>query len=935
MKKLSLILIATIAFSLLLSAQESLPNGSISGKIIDEVTNESMQDANIRILTQKDSVFVIGKASNKDGSFSIPLKNGSYIIQVSYIGYVDAFKDTTVTSKNPSVKLGTIKLMTDDILLSDAIITAIAPEIIVRGDTIEYNADYYKVTESAVVEDLLKKMPGVEIDKDGKIVINGMEIKKILVDGKEFFSDDPKIASKNLPAKMVDKIQVMERRSDMSQMTGFDDGDEEAVINLTVRPGMKEGLFGNTLVGYGSQDRYDASAMLNYMRNNDQLTLIGGINNTNNSRFTDRASGMFDGMGGRGSRGGSGGSGITKSENLGANFSKEFSKKLVVGGNVRFGTTDTERSSKVYTQNLLSNKNTLERENNLSNNNSQNTNMDFRLEWKPDSMTRVIFSPNASFYNNNRAEVSDYITTSLEGDTINHGDSKYFSDGNGKNLGGTLNVSRQLRKKGRVISFSFGGGLSDSENRGFNQSSTFYNTSRKDDIIDQKVLNKSNSHNMRAHLSYVEPIGTNNFIQLSYNYRSSFSESDKDTRTKDDVGEYTVLDKKYSKRLENNFTNQNVEINFRSQREKYNYRVGVSMQPSKSESRTFIGDSLANHTPQSVINFSPMAQFNYLWSRQNNIRINYNGRTNQPSMTQLSPVEDISNPLNISYGNPDLKPTFNHSLSIRYRKSEPQKNRSYMLTANAGFTVNEIVRTRKTDLETGRSESTFVNMNGNWNASGRFTTNQPLISKKLSISSSTSASYNNSNGFSNGEENTSKRLNLSEMLNLNFRSDVFDFSLRGNITHNRVRNTLPGQQDQKYLNYGSGAQTSIYIPFDLVIESDITYSTNSGYADGFEQKEILWNATISQQLFKQKNGTLKFTIYDILKQRSDINRRVTSNFIRDTTSNTLTSYFMIHFAYRFNRFKGGASRGSSRMDRRSGMGGGREEGGEGGRRGSR
>lgn len=506
MKKLSLILIATIAFSLLLSAQESLPNGSISGKIIDEVTNESMQDANIRILTQKDSVFVIGKASNKDGSFSIPLKNGSYIIQVSYIGYVDAFKDTTVTSKNPSVKLGTIKLMTDDILLSDAIITAIAPEIIVRGDTIEYNADYYKVTESAVVEDLLKKMPGVEIDKDGKIVINGMEIKKILVDGKEFFSDDPKIASKNLPAKMVDKIQVMERRSDMSQMTGFDDGDEEAVINLTVRPGMKEGLFGNTLVGYGSQDRYDASAMLNYMRNNDQLTLIGGINNTNNSRFTDRASGMFDGMGGRGSRGGSGGSGITKSENLGANFSKEFSKKLVVGGNVRYGTTDTERSSKVYTQNLLSNKNTLERENNLSNNNSQNTNMDFRLEWKPDSMTRVIFSPNASFYNNNRAEVSDYITTSLEGDTINHGDSKYFSDGNGKNLGGTLNVSRQLRKKGRVISFSFGGGLSDSENRGFNQSSTFYNTSRKDDIIDQKVLNKSNSHNMRAHLSYVEPM---------------------------------------------------------------------------------------------------------------------------------------------------------------------------------------------------------------------------------------------------------------------------------------------------------------------------------------------------------------------------------------------------------------------------------------------
>ena len=933
MKKLYLIIIVTFAFTLFVSAQETLPKGLITGKLIDELTSEPMQDANIRILTQKDSTFVIGKASNKDGSFSIPINPGSYIVHISYIGYVELFKDTTMTSKNPIIKLGTIPLMTDDILLSDAIITAIAPEIVVKGDTIEYNADYYKVTESAVVEDLLKKMPGVEIDKEGKIVINGMEIKKILVDGKEFFSDDPKIASKNLPAKMVDKIQVMERRTDMSLMTGFDDGDEEAVINLTVRPGMKQGLFGNSLVGYGSQERYDASAMLNYMRNNDQLTLLGGINNTNNSRFTDRASGMFDGMGGRG--GGGGGSGITKSGNLGVNFSKEFSKKLVAGGNIRYGDTNTDRRSKVYTQNLLSTKNTLERQNDQSNNYSQNVNMDFRLEWKLDSMTRIIFSPNASFYNNNRSESGDYVTTSIEGDTINHGNSKYNSEGNGKNIGGTLNVSRQLGKKGRVLSFSLGGGMSDSENKGFNQSNTFYKSTRKDDIIDQKVLNTSNSNNMRANVSYVEPIGTNNFIQLSYNYRSNYSESDKDTRTKDGIGEYTILDKRYSKRLENNFSNQNLELNFRASREKYNYRVGISMQPSKSESRTFIGDSLAIHIPQSVINFSPMAQFNYLWSRQNNIRFNYSGRTNQPSMTQLSPVEDISDPLNISYGNPDLKPTFNHSLSIRYRNSDPVKNRSYMFTTNAGFTVNEIVRTRITDLETGRKESTYVNMNGNWNASARFTTNQPIITKTLSVSSSSAASYNNSNGFSNGEENTSRRINMSEMLYMNYRSDLFDFSLRGNVSYNRVKNSLPGQQDQKFLNYGGGVQTSIYLPFDIVIESDANYSTNTGYADGFEQKEILWNGTIQKQLFKQKNGTLKFTIQDILKQRSDINRSVTSNYIRDTTSNTLKSFFMFHFAYRFNRFKGRSTRGSG-IDRRGGdMGGSRESGREGGRRGSR
>lgn len=913
LNKVSLILLLTFSSLFATYAQDTEQRGVISGNLIDELTNEPIQEANIRILAQQDSAFITGKASTKDGSFSIPIKYGNYIVQVSYTGYADVFKDTTVTEKSQNIKLGTISLHTDDILLSDAVVTAIAPEIIVRGDTIEYNAESYRVTESAMIEDLLKKMPGMEIDKDGKIVMNGMEIKKILVDGKEFFSDDPKIASKNLPAKMVDKVQVFERRSDMSQMTGFDDGDEEAVINLTVKPGMKKGVFGNIVAGYGSQDRYESNAMFKYMRNNDQLTLIGGLNNTNNSRFSDRTTSMFDGMGGRGQRGGSG---ITKSGNLGVNFSKFFSEELTIGGNVRYGATDTDRKSNIFTQNLLSAKNTLEKENSQSNNNSQNINMDFRFEWKPDSMTRIIFRPGASISSNERLEISDYLTTTIEGDTINYGDSKYNSNGTAKTINATIDASRQLGKKGRVLSLSIGGGLNDSENKGFNQSNTFYKSSREDDIINQSVTNTNNSRNMRLHISYVEPIFKNSFLQLSYNYRTNRSESDKDTRTKDDAGDYTILDKRYSRRSENDFSNQNLQLNFRSSREKYNYTIGVSMQPSKSESRTFIGDSLANHTPQNVINFAPMAQFNYLWSRQNNIRINYNGRTNQPTMRQLSSVVDISNPLNISYGNPDLKPTFNHNVSIRYRNSKPQQNRSYMLSTNAGFTVNEIVRAQITDIETGRKESTYVNMNGNWNVNARFTTNQPIIGKKLSFSSTSSANYNNSNGFSNGEENTSKRTNLREMLNLNYRSDLLDFSLRGNFTYNKVKNTLKGQQDQNFLNYGYGAQTTIYLPLDLVIESDINYSTNSGYADGFQQKELLWNATILKQLFKQKNGTLSFRIYDILKQRSDINRSATSNYIRDTTSNTLTSYFMFNFTYRFNIFKGGASsRGGGRMNR--------------------
>ena len=926
MKKLFLILIASFTFITVVNAQSSSGRGSISGKLIDDISKEAIPEANIRILAQKDSTYVTGKASSKDGSFSIPINNGDYIVHISYIGYTDLFKDTTVTNRNADIKLGTLSLREDGVLLSDAIVTAKAPEIVVKGDTVEYNADSYKVTESAVIEDLLKRMPGVEIDSEGKITINGRDIKKILVDGKEFFSDDPKVASKNLPAKMVDKLQVLERRTDMSMMTGFDDGDEETVINLTVKPGMKEGVFGNAFAGYGSQDRYEANAMVNYMRDSDQLTFLGGLNNTNNAGFSDLASALGGGGRGRGRWGNS--SGITKSTNAGMNFSKEFTKKLRLGGNIRYGDTDTDRSSSVYTQNLLSSGNTFEREINQSNNYSQNTNMDFRMEWEPDTLTKFIFRPNASFYNNNNSEIGDFSTVNAEGDTINHGDSKYYSEGTSKNFGGTLEASRKLGSTGRVLSVSVGGGLNESENNGTNRSNTYYGGAREDDIIDQLVTNTNSSNNLRLYASYVEPLGKNNFLQLAYNYRFNRSESDKDTRTKDiNSSDYNVLDTAYSKRLENNFYNQNVELNFRASREKYNYMLGVSMQPSKSESKTYKFDSknvesLEETVSQSVINFSPMAQFNYMWSRQNNLRINYDGSTNQPSVNQLSSVIDISNPLNISYGNPDLKPSFAHRLRMRYRNYDPEKNRSYMFMTNAGFTVNDIVSSRMTDKDTGKKESTYENVNGNWNANARFMTNQPLWNIKFTMFSMTYASYNNSNGFSNGEKNTSKNLNLGETLGLNYRSDLFDLSARGNVSYNKVDNTLTGQQDQEYFNYGGGAETTIYLPLDFIIESDINYSTNSGYADGFEQKELLWNAALSKQLFKQKNGTIRFKIYDILKQKSDISRSVTSNYIRDTTTNTLTSYFMFHFVYRFNIFKGGSSGGGEDSDRR-GMGMGR------------
>ena len=918
MKKLLVIAISFTLYSFLMTAQDQ-PGSSISGKLVDKDTEEPVALANIRILQRADSAFVTGKASNTDGVFTIPVRKGSYILHISFIGYTDIYRDVQVTSSQPNVKLGNIILSNDNILLSETVVTAKAPEITVKGDTLEYNADSYKVTESAVVEDLLKKMPGVEVDSEGKITVNGKEIKKILVDGEEFFSDDPKVASKNLPAKMVDKLQVLERKTEMAQMTGFDDGEEENVINLMVRPGMKEGLFGNAFAGYGSKERYEGNAMVNYMKNKDQYTFLGGINNTNNAGFSDLASSMFGSMGGRGGRMrmSGGRDGIATSANVGGNFSKQFTPKLKFGGNVRYGYTDNEVLSGVFTQNLLSAGNTLEEENNFANNKSQNFNLDLRLEWNPDTLTKIIFRPEISFYNNNRLETGDFLTVSeLAGDTINYGESDYFSEGNGKEIELNLDASRELGKKGRVLSVQLRAEKGDSENGGTSKSGTFYNGTRPDDLIDQRFTNISNNQSWRGYISYVEPIGKNNFLQLAYQYRQNISESDKDTRSKDESGNYTLFDSLYSKRLENDFVNQELEVNFRSVREKFDYLFGFSVQPSSSRSKTFVGSDMIYDGKQNVVNYAPMAQLNYRWSRTHNLRLRYYGNTDQPSVSQLSPVVDVSDPLNISYGNPDLKPSFQHRLNILYQRSNPEKASSMHAFIDGGYLTNDVVSSTFTDHATGRKETTFRNVSGNWNTSGRIMFNVPLKNIKFSVFSMSFASYNHTNGFSNNEQNVNKRSTLAEVLGLNYRSDLFDFGIRGNINFNNVTNSLQGQRNQQYFNYGGNTSTSIYLPWDLTLESDINYSTNSGYTDGFEQNEWLWNASLQKTLFKQKNGTIRFKIYDILQQRSNISRSVTSNYIRDTTTNTLTSYFMVHFVYRFNIFKGGATREEMLPDRR-------------------
>lgn len=921
-----LLMLLMILFSPMAFAQQSGVN--VTGSVVEQGSDTPIEQATVRLLNVKDSAMVRGVVSARNGSFTLKnVKKGSYLLHITFIGYDPLYQPLQITGKKNPVNVGKLELSDGAIELGEAVVIGKAPEVTVRNDTVEYNADSYKVTEGSVLEDLLKKMPGVEVDSEGKITVNGKEVKKVMVDGKEFFSDDPKVASKNLPAKMIDKLQVLDKKSDMAQMTGFDDGEEETVINLTVKPGMKQGWFGNAYGGYGSKDRYEGNAMVNRFVNNDQITFMGGTNNTNNMGFSDLASTMFSGMGGGGGRrGGFGaGSGITSSGNAGLNFSKEFKPdKLTLGGNTRYSHSDNDARSKSDRQNILpGDSSSYDNSEAMSRTKSDNFGVDFRLEWKPDTMTQLIFRPSFSLSHSMNDNFSDATTLDNERDTVNTNKSNNYSESNGYNLNASIDFSRKLNNKGRVFSATLSGGNSDSYSDGMNRSDIVYfnqTDALKNSIIDQRSRYDNKGFNYRAYVSWVEPIGHNNFIQATYSISQRKQEALKNVYNQDADGIYNVLDSAYSQSYRNNFISQRASLSFKSQRAKFNYTIGLNLDPSYSSSENFVGDTTLSKITRKVVNLSPMAQFNYMFDKRTNLRIMYNGRTSQPSMTQLQPVADISDPTNITIGNPDLNPRYTNNVFIRFQQFTPEKQRAFMIMANGSYIINDIVSYTSYNQETGVKTTTYKNVNGNYSGNVRMMLNTPLKNKKFSINSMTMASFANSNGYINEEKNTNRNLILSERGGIDFRSSYLDLGVNGNIRYNATSNSLQKENNQNTFNYGAGGYTTIYLPLNFKIESDVNWSTNSGYGDGFKQNEVLWNASASKSFLKNNQGTLRFKIYDILQQRSNISRSVTASYIQDSEYNTLGSYFMVHFIYRFSIFKGGASASDVKTPGRSGRG---------------
>jgi len=914
---------------------------NISGTVAESGTSEPLIQASVRLLASRDSNVVKTAVSDIDGRFSISgVKAGRYIVEASYVGYSSQYLNINLRK---NMQLDTMLLSPSSIMLKEATVVGIRTPIKVMEDTVEFNADSYKTQPNAVVEDLLKRLPGVEVDSEGKITSNGKSVSKILIDGKEFFADDPTVASRNLPVSMVDKLQVVDRKSDLARITGVDDGEEETVINLTVKKGMNNGWFGTAEAGYGTDSRYKASFNVNRFWNGNQITFLGGANNVNEMGFGDGASGRFRRFGGS--------TGVTASKALGVNFNVGKEDIIRVGGDVMYSYTDRDTWQSTNRQYLFSDSTSYYDNERTARDRGHNLRADLRVQWKPDSFNTVDFRPNFS-WNRNDSWSNDSSLTSA-GDAMRSPVSRSInsdmSRGTSVEFGGTFIYNHSFRsRRGRSFSvyanYRFSNVRERSDSYSWNR---FFQLGDSIDLYDQWTDNRTWSNSVRARLSWTEPIGNvrnGNFITLAYSISYRWNNSDRLTYDhpvewpdgwggEPVIADELVFNDELSNRFRNTYMNQDIRAGYKHVAKNATLDVGLSLVPQTSRSINLLDD--ARSIPRrNVLNIAPYLRYRMKFSKSSSLNMFYAGRSSQPSMAQLQPVADMTNPLNIVVGNPYLKPTFSHNFNLRFQNFNLESQRSIMAMVFANMTQNSIVSRTTFDASTGGKTTTYENVNGVWNVRAMTMYSQPLRNKTFTINNHLMGFYSRGVGFNNGERNVSGSFSINESFGIAWRPENLELELRPRYSFQHVSNSLASQPGRDVHSYGGMFNATYYTPFGLVIGTDLNYSATSGYSAGYDTNEWMWNASLSYQFLRARNATVSLRAYDLLQQRSNVRRNVTANYIDDTRYNSLTRYFMISFTYKFTTFAAGEQprdRNGGRWDGPMGPPPGGRPGGHGGR----
>ncbi len=994
--------VISVALAFLATAVLNAQNHKVTLQLKDATNGEAVGFATVSLVPEKGNT----KYTLSDGNGNATLEkihNGKYTLKAEIMGYKTHQQTIEVKA---DVNLGVIKLEQDTQVLDAAAVTATGNPIIIKKDTIEYNASSFKISDDNMLVDLLKKLPGIEVSEDGTITSNGETISKITIAGKTFFLDDPQLASQNIPAKLVEKVKVVKKKSEQAEFTGIDDGEEETVIDLTVQKGMMNGVFGNAMAGGGhdipspakkeagapNDWRWQGAFMGGRFTETSQLSVILNANNTNNRGFNDLSGSMMNSMmgggGGMGRGGGFGGNsnGITTSWMGGVNGNWDLlGDKMDLGGNYLYNGSIVDVSEATYKETYMTDGSTLVSNNDgMSHRFTDGHRFGVRLEHKFSENTSTLFQPQFNFGRGSYWQQSEFDSFTFE-DGFNyksldpeseeyrsHITNEGFTNNTGENSNwqarGFLLLRQRLGIPGRTISLNADWNFSNNQMAGFNQSRTQTRFDEKGDPIDgsateinQRYDQSSKSQSASARLVYTEPLGGNFYLEGSYNFRWSRSETEKLTY---DSGAYDwgvnpftlgmgvlaynkdseTKDLAYSNNILNWSINHNFGFAFMYQNDKIRAQLGASAIPVRTYNETY------NHSkgqpviydPGFIWNFSPRAMLFYDFNDNSNIRLFYFGNSSQPSSSQLNPVLDNSNPLSLSLGNPYLNPYFNHRLRSDIEFSNKQTFFTARVHLEGGMVQSPITNASWYD-QNGRAYSFPVNGNNTYSSGMRVMINAPIARSNFSISNMTNLSYSMTGSsesnvtsfkysdfhddyykdgkFIAGDEedfkvNTTHALSVTERLRATYRSDNWEIIASGRTRMSKPWYTLQTatQVAATWNNQVSASVKWTIGNTGIELGTDANYNWYNGYTTP-QEPELVWNATFSMPLFKRQ-ATLSLKAYDILDQAKNVRVASTDNYYTETTNNTLGRYIMLSFTWRFGNF------GEAGKQMRSRMGGG-------------
>ncbi len=885
---------------------------SLKGRIVD-INKEVLPGTSVKLISFPDTVQRGYMMADDAGRFQFDnVDKGNYILFLEMLGMDDVARNVDIPDSTSIIDLGDIELSENAHTLEEAVITAVKAAVIAKQDTIEFNAGSFRTAPNAMVEDLLKKLPGVEVGSDGSITSGGKTVSKILVDGKEFFADDPKMATKNLPSNIVEKVQVVDRKSDAARLTGIDDGEEETVINLTVKKGMNNGWFGSVGAGFGTDNRYQGSFNVSRFSNGNQFTILGGGNNINELGFTDSGRGRFRDFGGN--------NGINTSQNIGINFNVGNEEKFRVGGNVMYTHSDRDSRRRSEIQNLLADSTSFQSGGNKSRDKGHNLRADFRMQWNIDEYNVIDFRPRFSFNTRQSTLVDSTLLRSgaRDGKKVNNNKNAQYNQGTSYEFRGDLIYNHKFKNRtGRSLSFMLKYDFSNTTQHSTTWSDIEYFLRQEDSESLYRFIDQKNwSNSVEGRLTWTEPFGDaskGHFFNVAYRASYKWNNADKLTyglplpdNTENffpplltSVPAGGVEETNLSNRFRNEFMTQELQVGYKRSTKKLNLDAGLLFSPSSSKSVDLI-NSARNIPTRWVWNVAPYARFRYRFSDQSSIMANYRARTSAPSITALQPVADVSDPLNIKQGNPDLKPTFTQSVGGHFNSYDVDTQRSIMAAFNASFSLNTVVNKTISDPETGARTTTYENANGDWNVFMMGMVNQPFHNRHWRFNARLGAKFSSNAGYINGEFNRSGNLRVNPTAGLTYSNDLFQMTLNPTYTFSMAQNSLPMQRNQYTHAYGFDTNAQLDLPFGLSISTDLSFSSSTGYSAGFNSNQWLWNAQISYSTLRDKSLTFSVRAYDLLGQKKNISRSVSANMISDMEYNDLTRYVMFGVTWKFN-----------------------------------